>query len=70
MKQVTITVDGKEYTIQVTSIAGNMLYIVKACDADTVFSADDQGNIVPRDIPHPPESLQKIGRGIQSALNA
>ena len=68
MEELTITVENKDYVVQLRESSGQMLYIVKAGDADVVFAANDSGDIVPRDEANPPELLLQIGRAIESAL--
>ena len=66
MQEIIVTVDGKDYTIQSFESNLTQLYIVKACDADTVYCVTDDGEIKPRDIINPPEKLLKIGNAIKS----
>ncbi|RFS24966.1 hypothetical protein DVR12_07195 [Chitinophaga silvatica] len=66
MQEIIVTVDGKDYTIQTLEANFKQLFIVKACDADTVYCANEEGEIKPRDIANPPEKLLKIGSAIKS----
>ncbi|GEP92903.1 hypothetical protein SAMN05660909_04796 [Chitinophaga terrae (ex Kim and Jung 2007)] len=66
MQEIIVTVEGKDYTIQTQQSNLQQLYIVKACDADTVYCVSDDGEIKPRDISNPPEKLLKIGSAIKS----
>ena len=68
MEELTITVENKDYVVQLQETKGQMLYVVKAGDADVVFAANDFGDIVPRDEANPTELLQQIGRAIEQAL--
>ena len=46
MEELTISVENKDYVVQLQETKGQMLYVVKAGDADVVFTANDSGDIV------------------------